>query len=90
MERRQAELNHLLGEKLSRLECINQKSGSALWSLNDRHGNAMPLLASRFTSPGLSAQQVWKIHSIAFGNGTSPRRVWRYYTCIRIPGKKYC
>ncbi len=35
MEQLRAELSHLLGEKLSRIECVNEKADSALWSLYD-------------------------------------------------------
>lgn len=35
MEQLRAELSHLLGEKLSRVECVNEKADTALWSLYD-------------------------------------------------------
>lgn len=35
MEQLRAELSHLLGEKLSRIECVNEKVDTALWSLYD-------------------------------------------------------
>ncbi len=55
------ELSHLLGEKLSRLECISEKADTALWSLYDSQGNPLPLLARSFTSPGLAQQQAGKM-----------------------------
>ncbi len=50
MEQLRAELSHLLGEKLSRIECVNEKADSALWSLYDSRGNPMPLMARSFTT----------------------------------------
>ncbi len=35
MEQLRAELSHLLGEKLSRIECVNEKADTALWALYD-------------------------------------------------------
>ena len=35
MEQLRAELSHLLGEKLSRVECVSEKIDTALWSLYD-------------------------------------------------------
>lgn len=32
MEQLRAELSHLLGEKLSRIECVNEKADTALWA----------------------------------------------------------
>lgn len=54
MEQLRAELSHLLGEKLSRIECVNEKVDTALWSLYDSQGNPMPLMARSFTT------QVWR------------------------------
>lgn len=48
MEQLRAELSHLLGEKLSRIECVNEKADSALWSLYDSQGIPMPLMALKF------------------------------------------
>ena len=45
MEQLRAELSHLLGEKLSRIECVNEKADTALWALYDSQGNPMPLMA---------------------------------------------
>ena len=65
MEQLRAELSHLLGEKLSRVECINEKADTTLWSLYDAHGNPLPLLARSFTTPGLARQLAWKISMLA-------------------------
>ncbi len=65
MEQLRAELSHLLGEKLSRVECVNEKADTALWSLYDSQGNPMPLMARSFTSPGVARQLAWKISMLA-------------------------
>ncbi|EQA4281412.1 YcbJ family phosphotransferase [Cronobacter dublinensis] len=65
MDQLRAELSHLLGEKLSRLECISEKPDTSLWSLYDSHGNPLPLLARSFTSPGLAQQQAGKMSILA-------------------------
>lgn len=51
MEQLRAELSHLLGEKLSRIECVNEKADTALWALYDSRGNPMPLMARSFSTP---------------------------------------
>ncbi|KJF75810.1 hypothetical protein UA70_30195, partial [Raoultella planticola] len=65
MEQLRTELSHLLGEKLSRVECISEKPSSALWSLYDAQGNPLPLLARSFTTPGIARQLAWKISMLA-------------------------
>jgi hypothetical protein len=65
MELLRKELSHLLGEKLSRIECINEQPNTALWSLYDSEGNAMSLLAKSFSSRGVAAQLAWKMSMLA-------------------------
>lgn len=65
MEQLRAELSHLLGEKLSRVECVSEKADTALWSLYDSEGNPMPLMARSFTSPGVARQLAWKMSMLA-------------------------
>ncbi|HHT3527827.1 YcbJ family phosphotransferase [Enterobacter asburiae] len=65
MEQLRAELSHLLGEKLSRVECVSEKADTALWSLYDGQGNPMPLMARSFTSPGVARQLAWKMSMLA-------------------------
>lgn len=65
MEQLRAELSHLLGERVSRLECVNERTDSALWSLYDGEGHAMPLLAKTFAIQGLAQQLAWKIPMLA-------------------------
>lgn len=69
MEQLRTELSYLLGEKLSRVECVGEKSATALWSLYDAQGNPAPLLARSFTIPGVARQLVWKISAFVY-NGT--------------------
>ena len=69
MEQLRAELSHLLGEKLSRVECVSEQAATALWFLYDAQGNPMPLLARSFTTPGVARQLAWKISTLA-RNGT--------------------
>lgn len=61
MEQLRTELSHLLGEKLSRVECVSEQAATALWFLYDAQGNPMPLLARSFTTPGVARQLAWKI-----------------------------
>lgn len=65
MEQLRAELSHLLGEKLSRVECVNEKVDTTLWSLYDGQGNPMPLMARSFSSPGVARQLAWKMSMLA-------------------------
>jgi hypothetical protein len=65
MDQLRAELSHLLGEKLSRVECVSEKTDSSLWSLYDAQGHPMPLLAKSFTTPGLAQQLAWKVSTLA-------------------------
>ncbi|MBE3481944.1 YcbJ family phosphotransferase [Enterobacter cloacae complex sp. P14RS] len=65
MEQLRAELSHLLGEKLSRVECVSEKVDTALWSLYDGQGNPMPLMAQSFSSPGVARQLAWKMSMLA-------------------------
>ncbi len=69
MEQLRTELSHLLGEKLSRVECVSEQAATALWFLYDAQGNPMPLLARSFTTPGVARQLAWKISTLA-RNGT--------------------
>lgn len=65
MEQLRVELSHLLGEKLSRVECVHEKADTTLWSLYDSQGNPLPLLARSFTSPDVVRQLAWKISMLA-------------------------
>ncbi|MBS0852278.1 YcbJ family phosphotransferase [Enterobacter sp. JGM127] len=65
MEQLRVELSHLLGEKLSRVECVHERADTTLWSLYDSQGNPLPLLARSFSSPGVARQLAWKISMLA-------------------------
>ncbi|HFZ8995253.1 TPA: YcbJ family phosphotransferase [Citrobacter freundii] len=65
MEQLRAELSHLLGEKLSRVECVQEQVDTTLWSLYDSQGNPVPLMARSFMTPGLARQLAWKTSMLA-------------------------
>ncbi len=65
MERLRRELSHLLGEKLSRLECVSEAPDSVLWALYDSQGHPLPLLAKCFSSPGVAARCGLKMSQLA-------------------------
>ena len=87
MDRLRAELSHLLGEKLSRLECINEKADTALWALYDSQGHAMPLLARSFSSPGVAKQVAWKISLLARSGNVRMPVVYGVLTHEDHPGQ---
>lgn len=86
MELLRKELSHLLGEKLSRIECINEQPNSTLWSLYDSDGNAMSLLAKSFSTPGLAAQLAWKISMLARSGTIRMPVVYGVVTHDETPG----
>ena len=86
MEQLRAELSHLLGETLSRVECVNEKADTALWALYDSHGNPMPLMARSFTSPGVARQLAWKISMLAREGTGRMRTVYGVRTHEEHPG----
>ncbi|MBK4714748.1 MULTISPECIES: YcbJ family phosphotransferase [Tenebrionibacter/Tenebrionicola group] len=65
MERLRAELSHLLGEPLSRLECVSETPETTLWSVYDARGTAMPLLAKCYAAPGVASRIAWKMSLLA-------------------------
>ena len=55
MEQLRAELSHLLGEKLSRVECVSEQGRyGAVVRCTTAQGNPMPLMARSFTTPGVA------------------------------------
>lgn len=52
MEQLRVELSYLLGEKFSRIECVNEKADTALWVLYDSQGNLMSLMVRSFSTFG--------------------------------------
>ncbi len=89
MEQLRAELSHLLGEKLSRVECVSEKTDSSLWSLYDAQGNPMPLLARSFTTPGLAQQLAWKISTLARSGTVRMPVVYGVMTHEEHPGPDF-
>ncbi|MDR3432337.1 MAG: YcbJ family phosphotransferase [Rouxiella aceris] len=65
MEQLKAELSIVLGERLSRLECVSEQPYAHLFALYDAEGYAMPLLAKSFTCAGIAAQEAYKLSMLA-------------------------
>lgn len=86
MEQLRAELSHLLGEKLSRVECVSEKADTSLWSLYDSNGNPMPLMARSFTSPGVARQLAWKMSMLARSGTVRMPTVYGVMTHEEHPG----
>ncbi|OON40849.1 hypothetical protein BTJ39_07195 [Izhakiella australiensis] len=61
----QSELALVLGETVSRVECISEHPWASLYTLYDRSGNAMPLVAKCFSQPGIAAQEAYKLSMLA-------------------------
>ena len=87
MEQLRAELSHLLGEKLSRIECVNEKVDTALWSLYDSQGNPMPLMARSFTTPGMAQQLAWKTSMLARSGTVRMPVIYGVLTHEEHPGR---
>lgn len=77
MEQLRAELSHLLGEKLSRMECVSERPDTTLWSLYDSRGNPMPLLARSFSTPPCTSTGMENLNAGTQWHGTYACRVWR-------------
>lgn len=90
MEQLRAELSHLLGEKLSRIECVSEKADTALWSLYDSQGNPMPLMARSFTTPGVAQQLAWKTTMLARSGTVRMPVVYGVMTHEEHPGAMSC
>lgn len=65
MEQLRSELSLVLGEPLSRLECISQQAGARLYSLYDQQGHSCPLVAKYFNVKGSAAQEAYKLSMLA-------------------------
>lgn len=86
MEQLRAELSHLLGEKLSRIECVNEKADTALWALYDSQGNPMPLMARSFSAPGKARQLAWKTTMLARSGTVRMPTIYGVMTHEEHPG----
>ncbi|AUH01107.1 hypothetical protein CWC46_15545 [Prodigiosinella confusarubida] len=65
MELLKAELSTVLGESLSRLECISEQPYANLYALYDKEGNAIPLLAKGYVCQGIAQQEAYKLTMLA-------------------------
>lgn len=90
MEQLRAELSHLLGEKLSRIECVNEKADTALWALYDSRGNPMPLMARSFSTPGKARQLAWKTTMLARSGTVRMPTIYGVMTHEEHPGLMSC
>lgn len=90
MEQLRAELSHLLGEKLSRIECVNEKADTALWALYDSQGNPMPLMARSFSTPGKARQLAWKTTMLARSGTVRMPTIYGVMTHEEHPGPMSC
>ncbi|PIJ51328.1 hypothetical protein BL250_01120 [Erwinia sp. OLTSP20] len=61
----QFELALVLGETLSRIECISEQPWVSLYTIYDASGNALPLIAKCFSQPGFAAQEAKKLSLLA-------------------------
>ncbi|MCX8964707.1 hypothetical protein EHW66_06680 [Erwinia psidii] len=65
MEQLRSELSLVLGETLSRLECISEHPPYSLWSLYDGQGHSLPLVAKYFNIKGIATQEAYKLSMLA-------------------------
>lgn len=65
MEQLRSELSLVLGETLSRVECISEQPYASLYSLYDNSGHSLPLVAKYFTVKGVASQEAYKLSMLA-------------------------
>lgn len=65
MEHLRSELSLVLGETLSRLECISEQPWANLYSLYDQQGHSLPLVAKYFNVKGVAAQEAYKLSMLS-------------------------
>ncbi|WP_411754555.1 YcbJ family phosphotransferase [Serratia sp. (in: enterobacteria)] len=65
MEQLIAELSIVLGESISRLECVSEQPYAHLYAMYDKEGNAIPLLAKSYVCPGVAQQEAYKLSMLA-------------------------
>lgn len=61
MEHLRSELALVLGEPVSRVECISQQPYASLYTLYDDSGHSLPLVAKYFSMKGIAAQEAHKL-----------------------------
>lgn len=65
MEQLRSELELVLGETVSRVECISQQPYASLYTLYDDSGYSLPLVAKYFSMKGIAAQEAHKLSMLA-------------------------
>ncbi|QCR36545.1 YcbJ family phosphotransferase [Nissabacter sp. SGAir0207] len=65
MEQLKAELSQVLGEPLSRLECVSEQPYAHLFALYDAQGHAVPLLAKSYLAAGIARQEAYKLSMLS-------------------------
>lgn len=65
MEQLRSELELVLGETVSRVECISQQPYASLYTLYDDSGHSLPLVAKYFSMKGIAAQEAQKLSMLA-------------------------
>ncbi|AJI96727.1 fructosamine kinase family protein [Yersinia ruckeri] len=65
MERLKAELSVVLGESITRLECVSEQPYAHLYAIYDRQGQAIPLLAKSYVCQGIAQQEAYKLSMLA-------------------------
>lgn len=65
MEQLRNELSLVLGETVSRVECISHLPCASLYTLYDDSGYSLPLVAKYFNIKGLAAQEAYKLSMLS-------------------------
>ncbi|CND90038.1 Fructosamine-3-kinase [Yersinia nurmii] len=65
MEQLKAELSIVLGESITRLECVSEQPYAHLFALYDKQGHAIPLLAKSYVCQGIAQQEAYKLSMLA-------------------------
>lgn len=65
MEQLRNELALVLGEPVSRIECIKHQPDASLYTLYDDNGYSLPMVAKYFRIKGLAAQEAHKLSVLA-------------------------
>ncbi|AKA39841.1 YcbJ family phosphotransferase [Yersinia ruckeri] len=65
MEQLKAELSVVLGESITRLECVSEQPYAHLYAIYDRQGQAIPLLAKSYVCQGIAQQEAYKLSMLA-------------------------
>lgn len=65
MEQLRNELALILGEPISRVECIKRQPDASLYTLYDNSGYSLPMVAKYFRVKGIAAQEAHKLSLLA-------------------------